>query len=124
MVPSGGYIPVKGKINGYEFTQTLVAVKNEEYRLYVNGLMLKGSVTKVGDTARFIIEQNLAPKTPPMHKKFKKQLDDNHLSATFKKLTPYRQKEILKYLNHLKTEEAIVRNIDKIVKQLKRKSGE
>jgi len=39
--------------------------------------------------------------------------------TTFKKLTPYRQKEILKYLCFLKTEESVQRNIVKVIGQLK-----
>jgi hypothetical protein len=61
MLPTKGYIPVTGKINGHAFVQTLVPVKGEEYRLYVNGPMLKGGKAKNGDTAKFVIEQNLHP---------------------------------------------------------------
>ncbi len=122
MIASKGYIPVKGKINGFSFQQTLVAVKNAPYRLYVNGPMLKGGNTKPGETAKFIIEQDLMPAAVPMLDGFKKELDDNGLFPAFKKLTPYRQKEILKYLNYLKTEDAIKRNIDKVISQLKKRN--
>ncbi|MFT3681731.1 MAG: YdeI/OmpD-associated family protein [Ferruginibacter sp.] len=122
MTAAKGYIPVKGEINGYPFTQTLVPVKNAEYRLFVNGLMLKGSDTKVGDTVRFTIEQNAEPPTAAnikMPAAFRKQLKEYDLTKAFKVLTPYRQKEILRYLNYLKTEEALQRNIKKIIIQLK-----
>jgi hypothetical protein len=55
MTPRRGYIPVRGEIDGHPFEQTLVAVKNESYRLYVNGLMLKGSGARVGGTSQFAI---------------------------------------------------------------------
>jgi hypothetical protein len=54
---------VKGQIGKHFFTQTLCPVKNAAYRLYVNGPMLKGSNTEVGDTVKFTIEQNEEPKT-------------------------------------------------------------
>ncbi|MFT3909053.1 MAG: YdeI/OmpD-associated family protein [Ferruginibacter sp.] len=121
MVPAKGYIPVKGKIKAHLFTQTLVPIKNASYRLYVNGPMLKGANAKVGDELKFIIEQDLAPITAeqiPMPKELKKQLTEKKLLAKFKALTPYRQKEILRYLNYLKTEEAVLRNVEKVVAQL------
>lgn len=124
MIPSKGYIPIKGKINNHLFIQTLVPVKNTEYRLFVNGPMLKGANAQPGDSAKFIIEQDFASRTADdieMPKEFKKRLDQNNLFATFKKLTDYRQKEILKYFNYLKTEEALQRNIIKVITELKKK---
>jgi uncharacterized protein DUF1905/bacteriocin resistance YdeI/OmpD-like protein len=118
-----GYIPVKGKIGKHPFLQTLVPVKNADYRLFVNGPMLKGSGASPGDTVKFFIEQDFAPRTPDaikMPDELKKQLSKNKLQSRFKQLTHYRQKEILKYLNYLKTEEALLRNIDKVIKQLKK----
>src|SRR5688572_220582 len=104
-----GYIPVKGKIENHSFKQTLVPVKNAQYRLYVNGPMLKGAGVSVGQTVHFTLAQDLSsPKrTLPMPPLFKKKLVDNKLLPVFKALIPSRQKEILKYLNYLKTEEAL-----------------
>lgn len=115
------YIPVKGKINSHYFQQTLVPVKNAAYRLYVNGPMMKGSGSKMGDKVKFTIEQDFEPKQVPLPKQFKKKLDENALLAAFLNLTAGRQKEILRYLNFLKTEEALIRNIDKVIGQLKKK---
>ena len=118
MTATKGYIPVNGKIKNYSFTQTLCPVKNANYRLYVNGPMLKGSDTKLGDTVKFTIEQNKEPKTATeykMPKEFKQQLTKHKLPKSFAALTPYRQKEILRYLNGLKSNEALLRNIDKII---------
>ena len=122
MTATKGYIPVKGQIGNHSFTQTLCPVKNAAYRLYVNGPMLKGSNTEVGDTVKFMIEQNEEPKKAvdfDMPKEFRQQLAKNKLQKTFTSLTPYRQKEILKYLNSLKSKEALQRNIDKVIAGLK-----
>ena len=123
MEASKGYIRVRGKINSYSFRQTLVPVKNSDYRLYVNGMMLKESNSKVGDTVLFEIEEDPSKKvmTVSMPKAFKKALQENGLFKQFKDLVPSRQKEILMYLKHLKTEEALLRNISKVVAQLKNK---
>lgn len=120
-----GYIPVRGKINDHAFQQTLVSVKNEEFRLYVNGPMLKGSGTSLGDTVTFRIEQDPTPRTVksyPMPAALKKRLLTAKLMAEFKALKPYKQKEILKYLDYLKTEEARERNMDKVVRELGQKN--
>lgn len=53
-----------------------------------------------------------------MPKQFSAKLKENNLVQEFKNLTPSRQKEILKYLNNLKTQESLMRNIDKIIKAL------
>lgn len=118
-----GYIPIKGKIQDHFFQQTLCPVKNEGYRLYINGPMLKGSGVKVGQTANFIIEQDTLKrnKNIPMPKEFKKKLEEHDLFTAFQKLAPFRQKEILRYLNNLKTEEALTKNIEKMINVLKGK---
>lgn len=120
-----GYIPITGTINGFPFDQTLVPVKNKPCRLFVNGLMLKGTGARLGDAVYFDIEQDHRPRTAaslPMPPMFKKRLDEEHLAQAFARLTDYRQKEVLRYLNNLKTEEALVRNIDKVIHQLKKKT--
>jgi hypothetical protein len=124
MVATKGYIPIKGKINNHPFTQTLVPVKNKLYRLFVNGIMLKGSGTKLGDTVKFSIEQNFDKREEPFPPAFKKELTANKLLWEFNKLTPARKKEILRYLNHFKTEEILVKNIDKVIQQLKKSTND
>jgi hypothetical protein len=124
MEPVKGYIPIKGKIENHSFRQTLVPVKGAPYRLFVNGLMLKGANVKLGQTVRFTIEQNFQSRKRefPLLSAFKTELDKHWLFPEFKKLTPHRQKEILKYLNYLKTEAALQRNMAKVIAQLKKKS--
>lgn len=118
-----GYIRIKGKINGFEFIQTLVPVKNAKYRLFVNGLMMKGGYTALGQTAEFSIEQNTTKieNEYVFHPALKKALLLNDLSKDFKALTPTRQKDILKYLSYIKTEETLMKNIAKVISQLSKK---
>ena len=125
MVPDRGYIPVNGKIKGHPFEQTLVPVKNKPYRLYVNGLMLKGSGTGLGHSVTFDIEQTANKrKDSLMLPDLKRKLVEANLMSTFGKLIPSRQKEILRYLNYLKTPEAKARNIEKVLALLRRGKGE
>jgi hypothetical protein len=124
MIATKGFIPIKGKINNHSFIQTLVPVKNKPYRLFVNGIMLKGSATKLGDEAKFFIEQDFDNREEPFPPAFKKALTTNKLLAEFHQLTPARKKEILRYLNHLKTEESLLRNIAKVIEQLKNSTND
>ena len=126
MKPVKGYIPVKGKIEKHNFTQTIVPVKNSNYRLYVNRPMLDGGNVRVGDVAHFTIEQ-YTPKKPanyPMNVQLKKELNKHELVKEFNSLTESRKKDILKYLNSLKPEgEALIKNINKVITSLKAKKS-
>jgi hypothetical protein len=115
-----GFIYIKGKIEGHPFKQTLVPIKHAPYRLYVNGPMMKGSKVRLAQVVSFEIEQD-SPKSRnvPMPKFFREELNRNEVMDRFKKLSPSRQKEILKYLRFLKTEESVKRNVYKVVNGLK-----
>jgi len=116
-----GYIKIKGMINGFEFTKTLMPVKNSAHRLFVNGVMMKGGKTALGEFANFEIEQdeNKAVKDYPIPTQLVEQLDKNKLRNDFDTLTASRKKDILKYLNYIKTQETLLKNIDKLIGQLK-----
>ena len=58
---------------------------------------------------RFKIEQNFEPVTFPIPAALKQQVNANSLLPALKKLTPYRQKEILRYPGHLKPKETLER---------------
>lgn len=120
-----GYIPVNGKINDHSFEQTLCPVTNDLYRLYVNGPMMKGANVKVGDTATFTIEQASKQKDSdiPMPVLLKKKLKAHKLVKTFDALAPYRKKEILRYLNNIKTGSTLLKNIDKLILVLQGKDS-
>lgn len=115
-----GYIRIKGTINGHLFKQTLVPVKNGPYRLYVNGPMMKGGKVLVNDIASFRITQDDKPPVKfKMTLALKKTLGEHKQLARFKMLRPSRQQEVLRYLSRLKSEDAIQRNIQRVVKMLK-----
>jgi hypothetical protein len=120
-----GYIPVRGTIDGHPFIQTLVPVKGEPYRLYVNGIMLKAAQKKNGQYAVFTLEQDDTPAeiAHPMPLFFQQKLKEYKLSEAFELLTPYRRKEIIRYLNFLKTAEAKERNAAKVIRMLREKKA-
>jgi hypothetical protein len=120
MIPEKGYIKVKGQINGFDFSKNLVPIKNEPYRLFVNLIMMKGANTALGKVANFKIEQDhkKVVRNYPMPNLLAAQLTKTNLVEDFNKLTPARKKDILKYLNSIKTEETLVKNIGRVIRQL------
>jgi hypothetical protein len=110
-----GPITVKGKLNGFSFMQTLVKYSGK-WRLYLNGPTRKGAGADVGDTVKVEIAFDNETRLALLHLKLKKALNKNKKAKqAFEKLTPYRQKEIARYINSLKTEESVERNIKKAI---------
>lgn len=116
-----GRINIKGQINGFEFVKTLMPVKNAPFRLFVNQTMMKGGKTALGEIANFAIEQNTEKiiKEYSIPKLLEEKLDENQLTSDFNSLTASKKKNILKYLSYVKTEETLLKNIDKLIIQLK-----
>jgi len=122
---NSGPIPVRGRLNGKRFMQTLVKYRGE-WRLYLNTPMRQDAGIDVGDDATFEIEFDPAPRTVTPQPKLERALSKNkEAKAAFEKLRPSRKNEILRYLNSLKTEESLVRNIEKVIQHLagKRAAG-
>jgi hypothetical protein len=113
-----GPIPVKGKINRKPFIQTLVKYAGK-WRLYLNTPMRISAGIDVGDTGKFQITYDPDPRILNTHPKFEKALSKNKKAkAGFDILAPSRQKEIIRYINGLKTEESLERNIQKAIVHL------
>jgi hypothetical protein len=115
---SKGPIPVKGKLNGAKYHQTVVKFSGK-WRLYINFKMLQDSGLKNGDKADIEIEFDSKPRTIHFHPDLKKALNQNPLAkASFEKLSPYRKKEIIRYIAHLKTNASRIKNIEKAISHL------
>ena len=114
-------IPVRGTLNGNKFIQTLVKFRGK-WRLYLNTPMRKAAGIDTGDIANIKIEFDPKPRSIPMHPKLKQSLKKNkRAKAAFEQLSPYRRKEIMRYIGFLKTEESLVRNVSKVIGHLQGK---
>ncbi|HPI10773.1 MAG TPA: YdeI/OmpD-associated family protein [Catalimonadaceae bacterium] len=112
---SKGTIQVKGHLNGEPFIQTLVKFAGH-WRLYLNMPMRKSTNTMVGDPIHVSMEFDPVPRFPDFHPKLTAALDSNpEAKAVFDQLPPSRQKEIVRYIAHLKSEESVDRNIPKAI---------
>lgn len=110
-----GHIPVKGAINGKPFQQTLVKYSGD-WRLYINMEMLKNSPKRIGEKIEVEIEFDPSDRTIEPHPKWSKALTDNkHANGVFEKLSASRQKEIVRYISNLKTEESVDRNVERAI---------
>ncbi len=115
-----GYIRVAGTVNGVAFTKSLVPVKNAPYRLYINTITLKDIRSRVGETMTFVIvpDDSDPALEHPMSAALKDRLQQNGLLKAFDELSASRQKEILRYLNQLKTPEVLEKQTQRLISQL------
>jgi uncharacterized protein YdeI (YjbR/CyaY-like superfamily) len=79
----------------------------------------QGGRVRHGDTADVEIEFDPRPRAEPVPEKLAEALKTDETARTeFEKLSPSRQKEILRYLNSMKTEVSLVKNVEKVVRHL------
>ncbi len=111
-------IQVKGFINDKPFTQNLMYYKGA-WRLYINTAMLKDSPKRIGEMVTVMVVYDPIERTIPMHSKLQIALEHNtKAKAIFDILSPSLQKEILRYIHHLKSKESIDRNVAKAIQFL------
>lgn len=111
-------VPVRGTVNGKEFQQNLMKYLGE-WRLYINTVMLKNSPKRIGEVIEVMLEYDDSDRSITIHPQLEKAIRESSLAAaSFEKLTPSRKHELIRYINNLKTEAAIERNIEKIIRHL------
>lgn len=110
-----GPIPVRLRINGKTFTQTLVKYAGE-WRLYLNLPMRRAAGKDVGDEIILAVEYDAEERATPLPPPLQKALRLNKEAAKkFESLPPSRQKEMARYINNLKSEEAVIRNVQRAI---------
>ena len=110
-----GAIPIRGTINKKKYQQTLLKYSGE-WRLYVNMKMLKNSPKRIGEIIEVEIEFDPSDRTIKPHPKLTKALTDNiKAKAVFENLSPSKQKEIIRYISNLKTENSIDKNVTRVI---------
>ena len=111
-------IPVKGTVNGKEFKQNLMKYLGE-WRLYINLTMLKNSPKRIGEIIEISVEFDDSDRTISIHPQLDKAIRENPVTLqNFENLIPSRKLELLRYINNLKTEASIQKNIEKIIRHL------
>ncbi|MBS1915121.1 MAG: DUF1905 domain-containing protein [Bacteroidetes bacterium] len=106
-----GPFPVHGTLNGHKFIQNIVKFRGK-WRLYLNTPMRKSAGIDVGDMALVKIQFDPKERVTAMHPKMHEAFEKNKTAKdVFDKLIPSRKKEIMRYINNLKTEESIDKNV-------------
>ena len=110
-----GPIPVHGTINNTPYKQTLMFYKGE-WRLYINTTMLKDSPKRIGETIAVAVEYDPSDRAITPHPKLAAALHENLVAKkVFDGIPPSQQKEIIRYIAALKTEESIEKNVKKAI---------
>ncbi len=110
-----GYIPIRGKVNGKDYKQTLLRYKGD-WRLYINTEMLPNSPKRIGEILELSVvfdptDRNLLP-----HPELTRALEENeNAKAVFDSLPPSKRKEIIRYISFLKTDDSRRKNIEKAI---------
>lgn len=124
-----GVVPVNVQLDGRTFKANLMplgakrtkASPGRHHRLYLHGVMRKTIGKDVGARVNVVLEFDPQPRFEPMNPGLAKRLKkDPRAKAVFEKLSPSHQKEFNRYLNNIKGAEALQRNVEKIMKFLKR----
>ncbi|HTM66570.1 MAG TPA: YdeI/OmpD-associated family protein [Flavipsychrobacter sp.] len=110
-----GPIPIEGTVNGKAFKQTLVKYRGD-WRLYINTAMLNNSPKRIGERITITLSFDPVERTIVPHPKLLKALRSNaQARKVFEGLPASRQKEIVRYISFLKTEESIDKNVNKAI---------
>ncbi|WNM18584.1 YdeI/OmpD-associated family protein [Flavobacterium capsici] len=108
-----GTIPIHGVVNNNPYKQTLVKYSGE-WRLYINTTMLKNSPKRIGEIVSISVDFDKAVRTITPHPQLVEALKNNQdAKKVFEGLSPSRQKEIIRYISSLKTQQSIDKNIQR-----------
>ena len=104
-------IPVRGTINGQPYQQTLVKFRGA-WRLYVNMQMLDDSPRRIGESIEASVCFDPSDREIKPHPKLLAMLETNPAAReVFDGMAPSRQHEIVRYIDNLKTDESVDRNV-------------
>ncbi|SFO40203.1 Bacteriocin-protection, YdeI or OmpD-Associated [Paenimyroides ummariense] len=110
-----GPIPINGTINEKAYTQTLVRFKGA-WRLYINTIMLSDSPRRIGEYLDVTIKFDPLDRSVEPHPDFALALQKNKTAEkVFLQIPPFLRKEIIRYINSLKTPEKRAENIEKAI---------
>ena len=108
---SKGPIPVRGSINGRPYQQTLMRYDGA-WRLYVNLIMLSNSPRRIGELLDVAVTFDPSDRTIEPHPKLLAALaESEQAQQVFESLSASKQKEIVRYIAGLKTEQSVDRNV-------------
>ena len=124
-----GPLPVLVQVNGEPnppWHINMMPRMDGDYYLYLAGMVRKASDTKVGDIVQVALEfdENYRGGPDELPDWFAAALAAHEAAqANWAELSPSRQKEVVRYLTNLKSDEARERNLAKVMEMLGGTSG-
>ena len=110
-----GYIPVRVTVNGNEHKQTLVKYSGD-WRLYINTTMLKNSPKRIGEIIDITIRFDSSDRSINPHPALLEALNKNsEAKKVFDSMSASRQKEIIRYISYLKSDESVKKNVQRAI---------
>lgn len=111
-------ITVCGMVNGKEYRQTLVKYKGE-WRLYINTEMLDRSPGRIGENISVSITFDPESRAVLAHPKLVSALDAHpKAKVVFENIPASRRNEIIRYIDRLKTEDSVDKNVGRAIQFL------
>jgi hypothetical protein len=118
-----GPIPVHGTVDGKPYLQNLLRYKGE-WRLYINGQMLKNTTKHIGKVLEVSIDWDEVPRVQEIFTPWMVLLEKNpQEKASFLALRPSFQKEFHAYFFRLKSETALLNNLQRALDFLQNKTS-
>jgi hypothetical protein len=116
---TGGRVPVKGRINGFAFRSQLFAMGKGQHCLMINKEMQKAAAAQAGDTARFEVEADTAPRPVVVPPELKKALSRSApAKKVFDGLSPSHRRAYTDWIAQAKKEETRTRRVAQALRML------
>lgn len=111
-------VPVAAKVNKTPYTANVVRYAGAP-RLYLHGEVRKAAGVDVGDVVTVALAYDAKPRVRPAPPELLAALEENpEAKAAWEKLAPSHRKEYVAYLDHLKSPEALARNVERTIAML------
>lgn len=112
-------VQVQVTLNGKGRFEANVVKYQGAYRLYLNTLMRREMGIAVGDMVQVEVAYDPAQRMPPMPDELRAAFSQNpHAKDKWRLQPSSRRKEVLAYLNSLKSPASRKRNVDKVIRSL------
>jgi hypothetical protein len=109
-----------GRLTPEHWFRTTLVRQRSAVRVYVDTWMREAAGVGVGDRVMLTLKADPGSRTLPIPARLQEALDaDEQALAAWNALAPSRRREILMYLNFLKSPSAVERNVRKVMSQLR-----
>ncbi len=115
-----GYVPVRGTMNDAGIRGTLMPAGGGRHVLNINLEMRQRASVNVGDTVIFTLDRGEATRFPPMSRELAVAIETNATAkTTWENAAPAKRKDVLARLAKQRTQEAVVREVERVMSRLK-----